>query len=193
MKTTFFRLAADTVVHLFRLAAAGTAVQSATGPTCRRPLIRFLCFALLLILFAGCPRSETPAPPEPPTPQEEVKAPPPPQPLAAPAPKPPEPKRKAAQVGVGAKGRYDKTGPAAFVTVPVGSYFTIKERIAYDIEIPKAMQLFKGIEGRAPKSHEEFMEKIIKANMIRLPQLPPGDRYIYDPNSEQLMVEESAQ
>ena len=33
------------------------------------------------------------------------------------------------------------------------------------------------------------MEKIIKANQIKLPDLPEGDRYQYDPKTEQLMVE----
>jgi hypothetical protein len=36
------------------------------------------------------------------------------------------------------------------------------------------------------------MEKIIKANRIRLPALPQGQRYVYDPKQEQLMVEKPA-
>ena len=54
------------------------------------------------------------------------------------------------------------------------------------------MKLFKASEDRAPKSHEEFMEKIIKANNIHLPELPDGQRYQYDPKTEQLMVESPA-
>ena len=34
--------------------------------------------------------------------------------------------------------------------------------------------------------------KIIKANNIHLPELPDGDRYMYDPKTEQLMVESPA-
>ncbi len=33
------------------------------------------------------------------------------------------------------------------------------------------------------------MQRIIKENMIKLPDLPPGDRYVYDPKREELMVE----
>ena len=44
-------------------------------------------------------------------------------------------------------------------------------------------------EGRNPESHEEFMEKIVKFNQIKLPELPPGHKYVYDPATEQLMVE----
>ena len=38
-------------------------------------------------------------------------------------------------------------------------------------------------------SHEEFMEKIVQANNIRLPELPEGHRYLYDPTTNELMVE----
>ena len=58
---------------------------------------------------------------------------------------------------------------------------------------PPGDELFKATEGRTPKSHEEFMEKIIKANHIHLPTLPEGHRYVYDPKQEQLMVEQPAQ
>ena len=54
------------------------------------------------------------------------------------------------------------------------------------------MALFKATEGRAPKTHEEFMERIIKAGTIKLPELPEGHRYRYDPQTEQLMVEQPA-
>jgi len=92
---------------------------------------------------------------------------------------------KKAEVGVGAKGRYG----GDFIQTPVSAYFTVRERIAFDIQIPDAMNKFKALEDRAPKDHEEFMEKIIKANAIQLPQLPQGERYVYDPKTAQLMVE----
>ncbi|MFZ5831294.1 MAG: hypothetical protein ACOY3P_14480 [Planctomycetota bacterium] len=94
--------------------------------------------------------------------------------------------RKEAAVGVGAKGH--DLGPG-FLTTPVETFFSTKERITFQIQIPHAMNTFKAIEDRAPKSHQEFMEKIIIANNIPLPELPEGHRYIYDPQKEQLMVE----
>ena len=36
------------------------------------------------------------------------------------------------------------------------------------------------------------MQKIIKENQIKLPELPFGQRYVYDPKKEQLMVEKPA-
>ena len=55
--------------------------------------------------------------------------------------------------------------------------------------MPQALQLFKATNGRAPNSEDEFMQQVIAANNIQLPQLPPGHRYVYDVAAEQLMVE----
>ena len=56
------------------------------------------------------------------------------------------------------------------------------------INIDKALQLFNATEGRYPESHEEFMEKIIKANNIQLPALPEGEEYLYSTEEQKLMV-----
>jgi len=49
--------------------------------------------------------------------------------------------------------------------------------------------LFAATEGRKPNSHEEFMNKIIKFNKIQLPTLPAGEKYVYDPQEGELMVQ----
>lgn len=72
---------------------------------------------------------------------------------------------------------------------PVKSVFATRERLVFEIQIPHALNLFNATEGRMPKTHEEFMEKIIKANQIPLPELPPDNRYIWDPQTNELMVE----
>lgn len=111
----------------------------------------------------------------------EVQAPPPAQPAPA-----PEMVQEKAEVGVGEKG--SDLG-AGLVSTPVKAYFLTKERIVFTIQIPKAMQLFEAEKNRKPQSHEEFMEQIIKFNAIPLPSLPPNSRYIYDPETGELMVE----
>jgi hypothetical protein len=104
----------------------------------------------------------------------------------------PAPNMVKADVGVGAKGRgYDTNVVSAAVTVPVSTYFASKERVSFQIQIPHAMNLYKASTGHAPKTHQEFMEQIIKAGQIPLPELPPGDEYIYDPTTEQLMVKKT--
>jgi hypothetical protein len=94
--------------------------------------------------------------------------------------------QRKAEFGVGAKGH--DYGPGA-LTTPLSVHFTIQERIVFEVKIPKAMQLFKATENRAPKSQEEFMQKIVKDNDIALPELPFGDRYVYDPKAGELMVQ----
>ena len=42
--------------------------------------------------------------------------------------------------------------------------------------------------GRYPKSHEEFMEKVIKANNIQLPQPVTTAEYQYDVENHELKV-----
>jgi len=149
-------------------------------------------------------RPTTPTPPPSPaeTPRRPVAMPPgiaspddvmqtqPSPPAATPQPVPTEPAVTAvpAQVGVGQKGR--TLGQPGFLTTPVYVYFRSQEMVAFRIQVPQAMQLFKATNGRAPQSHEEFWREIIEANAIRLPQLPPGHRYVYDPAREELMVEQ---
>ena len=96
-----------------------------------------------------------------------------------------------AGVGSGLKGRSLDKHEGIIVT-PAKTLFAAKEKIKFEIEIPHTLQLYKALEGSAPKSHDEFMEKIIKANNISLPELPEGHKYVYDPMTETLMVEKPA-
>jgi hypothetical protein len=95
-----------------------------------------------------------------------------------------------AGVGSGAKGRGLGQG---IISTPVATYFAARERIFFDIQLPQFVRAFEFENERAPKSNEEYMEKIIKKNNIQLPQLPPGHRYVYDPKTKQLMVEKPRQ
>lgn len=97
--------------------------------------------------------------------------------------------RVKAEAGVGKKGRGYGGG---IVTEPIRAYFRTQQRLALQVEIPQAMNLYKAQHGRGPKSHEEFMNKIIEPNHIQLPELPEGHRYVYDPEREELMVERPA-
>jgi hypothetical protein len=90
-----------------------------------------------------------------------------------------------AQVGSGEKGRGYGAG---LIATPAATYFQARERIAFEIQIPHALQLYKATNGVGPKTHQEFEQKILKEQRIELPTLPPGHFYQYDPNTEQLMV-----
>ncbi len=94
--------------------------------------------------------------------------------------------RVVAETGVGAKGR-DYGG--GVITEPVRQYFRAPQMIAFNVQIPHALQLWEATNGRSPASHEEFMQEIITANQIKLPMLPPGEKYVYDPDKKELFVE----
>ncbi len=136
---------------------------------------RFLYFTFLIascVMIAGCepmPTATQTPPPAAQTPAESVKA----------------------QVGVGAKGRSldGETGVGKMISAPVSAFFAVKERVAFDIQIPQAVNLFQASEGRFPKSHQEFMEKIVKANQIKLPELPAGMVYRFDTERGELWVD----
>jgi hypothetical protein len=112
------------------------------------------------------------------------------RPSSQPAAPPVDPnvERVKAEKGVGIKGRSLDEYEGVVVT-PAKQIFTVRERVVFEIQIPGALNLFNASEGRNPESHEEFMEKIIKFNNIKLPELPPGQKYIYDPAQNELMVE----
>lgn len=93
-----------------------------------------------------------------------------------------------AAVGAGAKGHGYGTGPIA---ASASTYWRAQEKIAFEIAVPHAVEVFKALDpkGKGPKTHEEFMEKIIKENNIKLPELPQGASYRYDPETETLMID----
>jgi hypothetical protein len=140
------------------------------------------------------PRSDTPAtptanrPPPPPPPPGATQPPVAAQP-GQPAQPAPGMNRVEAGVGVGSKGHYG----AGVITTPLDVYWRAQERITFNIQIAENMKLFKAMnDNKAPATHEEFMQKIIKEGLIKLPDLPQGHRYVYDPQKEQLMVERPA-
>jgi hypothetical protein len=94
--------------------------------------------------------------------------------------------REKAAVGMGEKGRGYGNG---METVAVMALWRAKEKIVLD-QMHHAMDLYKAIhDGKAPQTHKDFMEQIIDANHLKLPALPPGQRYVYDPSTEELMIE----
>lgn len=107
-------------------------------------------------------------------------------PTVSPAPVVPPPvipadegERTVAEVGVGAKGRYDSND---YVSTVVSSYFGIQERLAFDLA-KRGLNDFKTLHGDYPKTHEQYWKEVIEANSIALPELPDGKEYRYDPES----------
>ncbi len=165
-----------------------------------------------IILIAGCVDEPAPAPVSQGAPRTRTlpKAPEPPPPPTR-GPEPPYPRggtlqlntdplggpayvadttQVKAEAGVGVHGsRLEDPRLVQTIVTPALAFFRVQERIQFEAQVPHALQLFEAEHGRKPKTHEEFMEKIIQANRINLPELPPGHRYLYDPQAGELMVE----
>jgi|SRR5262245_4483645 len=73
------------------------------------------------------------------------------------------------------------------ITGPLSAYGPMVEKVSIE-SVNYAIQLFNASEGRYPKDHEEFMERIIKENNIQLPVLPYKGRYQYDAANHALVV-----
>ncbi len=73
------------------------------------------------------------------------------------------------------------------ITGPLEAYQPLKQKIA-GLGIDHAVALFQATEGRYPKDFDEFMNRIIKENNMRLPSLPKGLSYQYDVAAHKLVV-----
>jgi hypothetical protein len=76
------------------------------------------------------------------------------------------------------------------ITEPIHQYFNARDRITFDIQIPKQLQIWKAMhDNRNPKNVEEYKKEILDPCQIELPELPVGRRYVYDAKKGELMVE----
>ena len=69
------------------------------------------------------------------------------------------------------------------------AYVSIVSQAA-SLNIKHALDLYQAETGEFPKTTEEFMEKIIKANNVALPKLPFYQEYGYDAPNHKLVVME---
>jgi hypothetical protein len=150
------------------LAALSWGCDAATAPPAERRGVNPGAFGIAV--------DEAPPPPPPVTVHT-----PPPAPAA-----PAEPVREKAQAGVGVKGRSLQGG--GYLSATFAARFQAEQKLIFG-QIQHAMNLYEAEHGEKPKSHDEFMQKIIGFNQIQLPKLPDGDRYVYDPARGELMVE----
>lgn len=104
---------------------------------------------------------------------------------------PPQMEQVKAGVGVGQKGsKIRGEGVNQMIAGPAIAYFNAKEKIVFEIEVPHNLEIYRALnDGNYPKSHDEFMEKVIKEYQVKLPALPEGHQYVYDVESHTLMVE----
>ncbi|MGI9456727.1 MAG: hypothetical protein ACR2NU_09205 [Aeoliella sp.] len=69
--------------------------------------------------------------------------------------------------------------------------FTVEQKYIL-INKDRALQLYQAEHGEYPESHEDFMEKIIRPNNIKLPELEPGYEYLYKPEDPMNLYKQRA-
>lgn len=82
------------------------------------------------------------------------------------------------------KGKSLKGG--GYLSQVARARFVAEHRITMDIQLQQAMTLYYATEGEFPKSHEEFVKKILEPNFITLPELDGPYEYVYNPEDQQL-------
>ena len=95
-----------------------------------------------------------------------------------------------ATAGVGKQGEklqaHNQT--QKIISGPAGQLFQVRQRAIFDIQIPQALQLYKATNGRAQRSHDEFVREILQANNLVLPELRAGMVYQFNTEAEELWV-----
>ena len=85
--------------------------------------------------------------------------------------------------------------PDAKVTNPITGPLEVLKAVRIQLPtlaIEHALNLFNASEGFYPRSHEEFMTRIIEENKMRLPQLTPDLEYQYDVANHKLLIVRTA-
>ncbi len=102
----------------------------------------------------------------------------------------PQPEAQRAAAGVGKQGqKLEAHNPVQqLISGPAIQFFRVRDQAVFDIQIPHALQLYKAEHGKVPKSHDEFIQKIIQPNAIELPELRDGLVYQFNPEKEELWV-----
>ena len=94
--------------------------------------------------------------------------------------------RKRAQAGVGKRGQklMERNG---ILSAPAKQIFATEQKLMF-MKADQALKAFEVMNDRYPRSTKEYMDGVIKANYLTLPELPAGDRYEFDTKTHTLMV-----
>lgn len=73
--------------------------------------------------------------------------------------------------------------------IPVLELVPEKSRPLVELAINRAIEAYKKKNPSGPADADELINKVLKPKGIRLPKLPPGAKFVFDPNNGQLMIE----
>ena len=78
----------------------------------------------------------------------------------------------------------DATGDGTLgdlILIPLRTYSKVRVTID-DIQIKSQLNIFRATNGGKPKDFAEYKKEILDPINLQLPELPPGDRYLYLPD-----------
>jgi len=101
--------------------------------------------------------------------------------------------RVKAEAGVGAKGRSLDAYQGGVLVTPAKAFFQAKERIAFEAQFKHQYDLYKAMDGKVPEDYADLKAKVLDPYQIKLPPLPQGHKYVWDPQAEELQVERPRQ
>ena len=68
----------------------------------------------------------------------------------------------------------------------------VREKVQLDVALKHQLDLYRATHGSFPKTEDAFW-KFVEENQIKLPKLPAGQKYVYEPATGKLMVERPTQ
>lgn len=175
----------------------------------KRSVAVLLPTLLLVIVLSGC---DQPAPVAGPAPPAGPPGPPPAPPEtkvgvyagglddlaarpSAPAPPPPpQTEIVKAEAGVGAKGQ-SLANVEGLVVTPVKLFFLGPQKVFFEIEFPANYKTWEASAERTPKDFDELKAQFLEPLGLtkKLPVLPAGHKYVWDPEKKELGVERPVQ
>jgi hypothetical protein len=88
-----------------------------------------------------------------------------------------------AEGGVGKRGQGYGGG---IITEPVRQYFILQDRIKF-INMQNTLKIYRAEHNNQnPPTIQEFVDKILTESGVTLPELSPGQFYVYDPSAKDL-------
>ncbi len=100
----------------------------------------------------------------------------------------PDPNKEQVEATADTVGTKGKGYGGGIITEPISQYFRLQDRIKLQ-NIEHGVRIFQAQHGRYPASMQEFEDEILKPQQVKLPELPPGRKYVYDPQQGKLFVQ----
>jgi len=112
-----------------------------------------------------------------------------PQPPAQPAPATPaeQPMQERVEATADTVGTKGKGYGGGIITEPIHQYFRLQDKLKLD-QIEYGLKLYHAEHGRYPATMQEFVDQILTPQQVKLPELPPGRKFVYDSQQGKLFV-----